>query len=100
MNAYTLSMVTAGVRVEIAPFEAPGSADALWFSRGFVCALSELRPDLEIGTRYRLDRVLIRNNQQITDDSTFEAECDVVEQDGRIGAIWRVPAPPPDTSWQ
>lgn len=98
MIAYTLSVVTAGYLVEIAPFEAPGSADALWFSRGFVCALSELQPDSEIGTRYRLDRVVIRNDQQIMDDSTFEAECDVVQQDGRIGAIWRVPAPPPAAS--
>jgi len=41
---------------------------------------------------------VIKNDQQIMDDSTFEAECDVVQQDGRIGAIWRVPAPPPATS--
>jgi len=95
MNTYTLSVMTAGMPFESATFEAPGATDALWFSRGFVCALSELRPDFEIGARYRLDRVVIKRRRLIMDNTTFEAECDVVEQDGRIGAIWRVPAPPP-----
>lgn len=91
MQSFTLSIITLGVPLKAATFDADGEANAIWFGRGYV----RLRTDLEIGARYRLDRVLIRRKRWIMDDTTFVAECEVVDQDGEVGTIWRVPAPPP-----
>ncbi|WP_396593805.1 hypothetical protein [Brevundimonas sp. R86498] len=98
MNQFVISAILFEAPSAPLTFEAPGDADALWFSRGFVAAQCELRPEFEIGKRYRVDRLVVKDGTQVVDDTTFAAECEVVERDGQVGAIWRVPAPPPKAS--
>lgn len=93
MGKFTLSGVLMGMPATIGDFEAPGDSDALWFGRGFVAALCEIRSEFEIGSRWRIDRLVLRGDNPFMDETTLVGECDVVEQDGQIGAIWRVPAP-------
>ncbi len=83
----------AGMPVACATFEASGESDAFWFGRGYVAALCEIRPEFEIGSRWRVDRLVLKGNKPFMDETTLVAECEVVERDGQVGAIWRVPAP-------
>jgi len=100
MQPFTLCVITLGIPFEASTFDAPGAAHALCYGSGYVNAMLGLRPDFEVGARYRLDRVLIRRKRRIMDNTTFVAECEVLERDGEIRAIWRVPASPPEADKQ
>lgn len=93
MEKFTLSAMIAGMPVACATFEASGESDAIGYGSGYVEALCEIRPEFEIGSRWRVDRLVLRGNKPFMDETTLVAECEVVERDGQVRAIWRVPAP-------
>lgn len=98
MEQFTLSAMIAGIPLSCATFGASGESDAIGFGRGYVEALCEIRPEFEIGSRWRVDRLVLRGNKPFMDETTLVAECEVVERDGQVRAIWRVPAPPSKAS--
>lgn len=93
MDNFVLFPTLLWLPFEGVTFEAPGRSDAFWFGRGYIAARCELRRDFEIGSRWRIDRLVIEGETQVTDETTFVAECEIVERDGRIGATWRMLAP-------
>ena len=96
MEKFVLFPTLMGITSEGVTFEAPGESDAFWLGRGYVAARCELRPGLEIGSHWRVDRLVIKGDKQVIDDTTFVAECEIVKRGGQVGAIWRVLAPAPD----
>lgn len=96
MDKFVLFPTLLGIPFEGITFEAPGESDAFWLGRGYVAAWCELHAGLEIGSRWRVDRLVIEGETHVIDETTLVAECEIVDRDGRIGAIWRVLAPVPD----
>lgn len=98
MTDFILSPVLLGIQLPGVPFEASGESDALLFGRAFVAGRCDARPRSEIGRCWRIDRLVYQEGSQLIDDTTFVAECRVVKRGGQTGAIWAVPAPPPEAS--
>lgn len=82
-----------GIPLSIGTFDASDDSEAIGVGRGYVDALCELRPEFEIGSRWRVDRLAVRGKKQSIGKTKLVAECEVVERDGEVRAIWRVPVP-------
>lgn len=93
MEQFSLSAMIVGIPLSIGTFDASDDSEAIGFGRGYVDALCELRPEFEIGSRWRVDRLVLRGRKQSIGKTKLVAECEVVERDGEVRAIWRVPVP-------
>ena len=94
MEDFILSPVLLGIPFGGVVFKASGEPDAFGYGRGHVDARCVLRQKLELGSHWRIDRHVVNKMGQVMNDATFVAECEVVERNGEIGAIWRMLAPP------